>query len=207
MLVYARAANESELSEAVENGADGLVAEPFEPYGRACYDTILKIALGKPTAILAGSADKDLLRSAAVLACPDQVTVLFPATHFARLSGRMAEAIRHVADELLAEDMDLPRVSVGTLALTGRTSPDDDHEPVFHLVDLRSMEGKSQDIRRTASAWLSAMPAEQVGIELGSRTRLVRTVVRAGARTLVTAPKLVTRVKDAIREVGPEGRE
>jgi phosphoenolpyruvate-protein kinase (PTS system EI component) len=203
VLVYARASCEQELALAVDSGADGLVAAPFEPYGRACYDTILRIALGKPTAILSGTADKDLLRSAARMASANQVTVLFPASHYATLSRRMADSVAHVAEELLAEDLDIPDVAVGTLALTGRTSPNDEHEPVFHLVDMR--EPEPLKVRQAVvRQWVAALQEGQVAFDIAGQTRQAKAIVRAGARNLVTTPDLVPRVKDAIRTIGLE---
>lgn len=198
--VYARASDEAGLAQAVESGADGLVVEPFEPYGLRCYEAVLRIALGKPTAVLAGSADKDLLRAAARLAGPDQIRVLFPAAYYAALSRRMADAIEYVRNEVLGEDLELPRIAVGTIASTAAGAARTEHERVFHLVDLRS-HGPARVKRVEAEEWIAALGADRLAFDIGSHSKQAKPVVEAGARYLVTIPGLVARVKDAIREI------
>ncbi len=206
VFVYARASDEAGLMTAVAEGADGLVVEPFEPFGRECYETTLRIALGKPTAILASSADKDLLRAAGRFAADDQVTVLFPATHFERLANRMAEALDHVAQELKPEDLEAPEVTLGMLAIADVDPAGLECETRFCLVDLRSL-GRSRVrkswVEKVVSRW-SSRGTGRVAFDFGDRLDIVDRIVKAGARHVVTAPDMVAKTKNAIRTIGLE---
>lgn len=205
--VYARASDEAGLMTAVAEGADALVVEPFEPYGRECYERTLKIALGKPTMVLASSADKDLLRAAARLASAEQVSVLFPASHFAALSHRLTEAIEHVAGEMRAEDLDPPSVTTGVIAVPDLETVAEGPGLVPHLVDLRGL-GKSKRgnswVEKLVIRWVSHAPAAEVLFDVGDRVRLVDALVSKGARNLVTTPNRVSEVKNAVRVIGLE---
>lgn len=217
--VWARAASANAVARAVENGADGLVVEPFEPLGTPCYETTLSASLGKPVAFLAGFADKDLLASVLKLAAPDQVSVYFPLAHFSALERRMLHAIEQMEPEPLRtgefgvltphqqEMLDRPRIIIGAQAGAGQEPGLVEEQPAAVLVDLRAVTGLEDRLAAAQSLvrrWTSEFRAEQIVFDVGERLRLLRRVIEAGARAVATSPDMIVRFKDAVRAVRVE---
>lgn len=221
--VWARAASANAVALAVENGADGLVVEPFEPLGAPCYETALSASLGKPVAFLAGFADRDLLLSVLRLAAPDQVSVYFPLAHFAALERRMEHAIEQMEPEPLRtgefgvltphqqEMLDRPRIIIGAQAGAGQEpNRDEERQPAAVLVDLRalgSLENRLSAAESLVRRWTSEFGAEHIVFDVGERLRLLRRVIEAGARAVATSPEKVGRFKDAVRAVRVEDEQ
>jgi hypothetical protein len=195
--VYAIVRSEANLSEALHQGADGLLVELPSDVSRAHYERVLSDAAGKPVAFVTGYLDVDLPRVAMRFASPAQAAVLFPLAEFASLARDAAAVIDSVEIEAMLNDLDPPRIRLGAIAPQVEAIQGS-RQPEVVAVDLRGAP-HAQALERVPAG----KDARELILVLGD-VKAVPDVVRAGARCLAVAPGEVAACKYAIRSIGSE---
>jgi hypothetical protein len=202
--VYAYIKNESEVDQALSEGADGLFVDiKGGTEDIDYYKAVMRAAPGKPLAFAADFECTALLKTAAHYSGPGQVTVMFPTDNFEELFGGV--------DPILAEieaDLDVATVDVGTIA-TG-IEPDAATLTTTRrlALDLRKSkfikEANPEDLSERSAAWLRGRDPEDVILLIGKRTDLIEKLVIAGARSVAVLPDRVGLSKYKIRAINEE---
>lgn len=110
--VYARIEGDRRLTEALENGADGLMVDVRGDWDLwALGSHILREAAGKPVVFLVECGCEEILRAAMLYCTPWQVALV--AEDLDALAARVESAIEGIAAEALQMDVDPPQVNVG----------------------------------------------------------------------------------------------
>lgn len=208
--VYAHVSDETELTTALDGGADGLIVDvrgrEFE-----CgdyYRTVLGLAAGKPVAFAVEFAPRDLLHAAARLAAHGQVTILLPPED---LQDRLAEAhqeVENAAMEAFLEDLSPPKVDFGVLVDSAQYEPSADGANDIRLfIDAREATSDDDPLSETlhhVPEWIGLRNPGDVVVVLDTNLDIVRHCVRAGARAVSIASDRVGECKYAIRCIGEE---
>lgn len=213
VLVYAYVRNDCELSNALEEGADGVLMDVrgCETRSEDDFARLLISCAGKRVSLIAEYLPRDALSAMARTQSNQVIGVVFPVDGFAERVREAGESLEAAATEAFLRDLDPPRVAFGVF---GR---DVDFGTEFGLkeaavlaLDFREsacIEEPDADLRGRMRAWPTGRRPEDTVVVLGRRLQAIGTVVAAGARAIAVEPEMVGAAKYAIRCIGPEEDE
>ena len=197
--VYAYIADEPEVNNAMESGADGLIIDLREHLGDPTQycESILRTAAGIPVFFIIDLYAEEALRTSMWLGVSGQVTLAFSPTSF-------DIRVNEIETMLIAMDNnpEATSVNIGTILEGDFSSEDIGAYPL--LIDLRNspllME---QELDQQVKLWSGDMDEELLVLILDDLTKL-EPLVNAGARCVAVAPNLISEAKYAIRSIGLE---
>jgi len=199
--IYSHVSSMPEARKAVEEGADGLIADLRRETGY--FEDVMRYAPGKPIGFVVNSAREEILRAAMRYAAPDQVTLLFSPEDYEPCLATLGPVLERLIDEAIEMDEEL-EVNVGIIAdPTGfaGNAPQTHHRVVdVREVDSAGLERLSGDV---ASLIGDRMP-NRVVIMIGERLDALQPMVRAGARSFAVPTSRIAEAKYAVRSIGLE---
>ncbi len=206
--VYAYVSCRSDLEEALNQGADGIILDSayWESGSYERVVEVLQTAAGKSMVFLAAGDISDVLRAATHFAVPDQVTVAFPFEDYEQRLEYAESELELAVAEALVEDLRPPKVLFG-VHLTGANAQICLPQQLdVVLVDLRQVASEVYD--QFVMSWNRASQVCRSGaktiIMLGRFVDMIPTVFHAGARAVAVEPQLVAAAKTAVREIDVE---
>ncbi|MGI6295309.1 MAG: hypothetical protein ACOX3G_04410 [Armatimonadota bacterium] len=184
--VYAVVANQSQLIEALNSGADGIFVDlrSVDADPEALAATVLREVAGKPVYFVVEYGCEEVLRAAMTYCTPSQLTLV--STNPDLLSSQVDYALDRIVLEALQLDIDPPEVELGSYRDAGDEAQNRDR-----VVDCRD-------------GLCSVDPNEPVVAIVGEQMGLIDSVIRAGARRIAVDRRFVGRAKQEILTIeGP----
>lgn len=200
---YAYISDESEISRAIENGADGLIADLRDFMGDPTQycESILRIAAGMPVFFIVDLYAEEVLRTAMWLAISGQVTLAFSTPSF-------DDHVNELQPMLMAMDNDPNSTSVNVGTLLDSEAQVEDIKAYPLLIDLRESSIHSEQdanaLQQQVKHWAGDMHDELLVLILGKKIDAIEHFVNAGARCVGVSPNLIGEAKYAIRSIGLE---
>lgn len=207
VLVYALVQSRSDLDEAVDQGADGLVVDSkyceFGSYED--FAEILQLAAGKQIVFLAVDSPTDILRAAMHFAAPNQVSVVFSCDLYHQGFQHIQSALELTRAEALFENLTPPAVHFGIYA-----EVDELHcvqllrEAELAVVDVYQSLRISEDRPPLGqlALWLEHSLSSHVIVLLGPLIDQLPSVFDLGARSVAVDPCAVSAAKALVRAIG-----
>ena len=200
--VYAHIANEGEVDQALDEGADGLMVDlrsaddDIVNYAKA----LIRAAPGKPIAFVVDFPVRDLLETAARYSAPGQATIMLPLSKFEYLMPDIDPILADIED-----DLDQARVNIGVVLSEAEYDPN--KFATCHVaIDLRKSptlkEKKAPELGLRLKHLGCERDAEFVVLMIGNHIDAIEPLVRAGVRSVAVAPGKVEASKYAIRSMG-----
>lgn len=178
--VYAVVANQSQLTEALDSGADGVLIDfrnvDSDPDGLT--NTALRGVAGKPVIFVLDYGCEDVLRAAMTYCTPGQLTLASANPDL--LASQVEYALDRIVLEALQLDIDPPEVELGSYCVAG-----EDVQGSAAVVDCRQ-------------GVCPVDPDEPVVVIIEGQTEFIEDVVRAGARRIAVDRRFVVRAKQEI---------
>ncbi len=177
--VYAIVANQSQLTEALNSGADGILVDfrNVDTDPDALAAAVLREVAGKPISFVIEYGCEDVLRAAMTYCTPGQLTLSAPNPDL--LASQVEYALDRIVLEALQLDIDPPKVELGSYCAAA------DVQEHAAVVDCR--EGLC-----------SVDPDEPVVVIIGEQMGLIENVVRAGVRRIAVDRRFVAEAKQGI---------
>ncbi len=184
--VYAVVENQSQLTEALSSGADGILVDlrNVDTDPDALAGIVLREVAGKPVCFVIEYGCEEVLRAAMTYCTPGQLTLA--SSNPDLLSSQVEYALDRIVLEALQLDIDPPDVELGSYCAAG-----DDVQERIAVVDCRD-------------GACTVDPDEPAVVIVWEQMGLIEAMVRSGARRIAVDRRFVARAKQAILTIeGP----